>query len=592
MKNFKFSLFIILNLLTLTACKTTYSAERVDAPKVVDNTFQATIVNDSHFTVSIDGKIIKTGEAIKNSFPLRKSQLYDGWHVNYTIPFSKDIFYLHTEKVAITNDQTTVIIEVPSKDNVREAYIVIKNTSKQSVRLTDGSLTAFPFCLEGRVNTQYVEKEYNIAPSKVAVYEMSREDEIKRGRVFVSQGNKHFPVLEHTVLRRGYVYTFEFNGKEVVKVDELPILKMGEPLWKIEDDSLAIEKVLKACNLYYAVGKKRVVDIDGNSYYCPYIRCMDSFGNLTWETEKFSIDGKFSDATPLEGGNLLVCGQSVVANENVGSLLLYSSNGTLQSSKNYSNLQICSNVVASDDGIILVGFDNEGNLNLSRVTVSDNAILSDKKIGSALPTDIIESTNSLSLLYDSTSKTLFLFCNFASEEGKTLPSKLFAIKENGKTEEINLNNKIASVSCAVMSSSGEIYAGGESAIDEKTEEVILKIERDSEVKVFYQGSSPFSYIASMALDEMSKTLVASGVCKAKESYGIGGMPFIASFDLANGKELWRCEYKDMKKNILRSFVPCVDYGFIGSFSSVTQEGEFVSYGASILSRMNATGKIK
>ena len=329
-----------------------------------------------------------------------------------------------------------------------------------------------------------------------------------------------------------------------------------------------------------------------NSYYCPYISCIDSSGNLQWKSEESSIDGEIIDAVLLEDGSILTCGQSVIAGENVGSLWLYSSDGTLLDSKNYNSLQELINLAVVDGGIVMSGFDNEGEFNLSKITIVKNAIASNKKIAASLPNTIAKHKYAVCSLYDSLSKTLYLFCNLANEEGEVLPSKLFAIKENGKTEEINLNDKIASISCAVISATGDIYAGGESTIDEKTEAVILKIEKDKSAKVFYQGSIPFSYIASMYLDEASKTLVAGGVCKAKESSGVGGVPFIASFDVASGKELWRREYKNMKQNLLRSFVPCVDYGFIGSFFSVTQEGEFVSYGASVVTRMNATGEVK
>jgi len=585
MKKNIFLIAILSFLVIIFACKTTSVA-------VLDNTFQAIVVNNSPFIVEIDGKTIKKGGTIKNTFPLRESELYDGWFANYTIPLSNDVFYLHKEKVQVTNNQNTVVIESPSKDNIREAYIVVKNASKQSMRLTNEAGAFAPSCLEGRVNTQYAKKEHNISPSKVAVYEISKQEEMKRGRIFVSQKNKNYPLLENTTLKNGYVYTFEFNGKEAVKVDERPILKMGEVLWKIEDASLAVEKVLQADTLYYAVGKKETVDQYGNSYYRSYVSCMDGFGNLKWESEKFSIDGEVSDAVLLEDGSLLTCGQSVVAGENVGSLWLYSSDGILISSKNYANLQELINLSVVDGGIVMAGFDGEGEFSLSKITIAKNAIASDKKIVASLPNTIAKRKYAVCSLYENTSKTLFLFCNLVNEDGEVLPSKLFAIKENGKTEEIDLNNKIASVSCAVRYSSSEIYIGGESTIDEKTEAVILKIESDNNVKIFYQGGIPFSYITSMTLDEASKTLVAGGVCKAKESSGVGGVPFIASFDVASGKELWRREYKNMKQNLLRSFVPCVDYGFIGSFFSVTQEGEFVSYGASVVTRMNATGEVK
>jgi len=595
MKNFGVLSIVFVALITIFACKTMPVVEdalKENPAKVIDNTFQATIVNNSPFTVEIDGKTIKTDGTIKNSFPLMEGALYDGWFVNYTIPLSNDVFYLHKEKVQVTNNQATIVIEPPTDNSMREAYIVVKNTSKQSIELTDGAYGLLSACLNGRINTYTAQREYNIAPSKVAVYEIATEEDMEKGRVFAFQKDKHYSLLENTVLKHGYVYVFEFTGKEVIKIDERPILKVNEPLWKIDDSSLAIEKVLSKDGLFYAVGKKRLIDSDGNAYYCPYIRCMNSLGYLKWETEKSSIDGEASDAVLLENGSLLACGQSVIADRNVGSLWLYSSDGSLLSNKNYDSLQELINLAVVDGGIVIAGFDNEGEFSLSKITIVKNAIAGDKKIVASLPETIAKHEYAVCSLYEEISKTLYLFCNLANEDGEVAPSKLFAIKENGKTEEIKLDDKIASISSATRGASGAIYIGGESTIDEKTVAVVLKIEKDRTVKVFYQGSAPFSYITSMYLDEMSKALVAGGVCKAKESSGLGGVPFIASFDLASGSELWRLEYKNIGKQLLRSFVPCVDYGFVASFSSAIQEGEFVFYGASILTRMNATGEVK
>jgi len=559
--------------------------------QIEEDTFQATIINNSPFTVSIDEKTIQKGEKIKSSFPLRKTPLYDGSTINYTIPLSCDVYYLHKEKVQITNNQATVVIEPPSKNNIREAYIVVKNTSKQTMRFTNGARINFPCCLGGRANTQYAKKEHNIAPSKIAVYEiLQSSEEMKRIRLFVFQNDKHYSLLENTSLQHGYIYTYEFNGKEVIKTDERPILKIGEPLWKMEDASIAIEKVLRYENLYYAIGKKKLVDSYENSYYCPYVICMDNNNNIEWKKEG-DFDGEINDAVLLEDGRLLTCGQSVVAGENVGSLWLYGSDGTLLSSKNYTHLEELINLAITDDGVVIVGLDNEGKCELSKITILKNAISTYKKIIISFPSNIRKDKYAVFLLYDDASKTLFLFFNLVNENGEVLPSKLFAIKKDGKTEEINIAYKIASISSAMISSEGVIYVGGESAINKK-EAVIIKIEKDKTSKVFYQGSSAFSYITSLHLNEAAYELIIGGVCKGKESSGLGGVPFFASFDTKTGKELWRREYKGIKQQILRSFVPCLDYGFIASFSSFMEEDDNIFYGASLLARMSATGDIK
>lgn len=583
--------------ITVLTCKTTSEAIGNDTLQVVDNTFQATVVNNSHFIVNIDGKTIKKGEVVQNAFPLRKSELYDGWSVSYTIPLSKDVFYEHREKVQITNNQSKLIIAPPSKNNIREAYIVVKNTSKQSCQITNGQGTFFACSFEGKVNTQYAQKEHNIAPSKTAIYEIYKQEEMKMGRVFASQGKKDYPLLKNTSVKPGYVYTYEFNGKDAVKVDERPILKIGEPLWKQEDALLAIEKILENDGLYYLAGNKSVLDPDGNTYCCPYMRCIDDANNLKWQTEEVSLDGYIRDAVSLKDGSILACGQSLIQEENVGTLWLYSRDGVLQGSKNYSDFQVITKMAVMGDDVALSGFDNEGKLKLSKVSIANNTISATKKLVAPLSNEIIESTSSLSLLYETASKTLFLCCNLTDEDERTLPSKLFAIKENGKMEEVSLGGKIASVSSVVQSANGTIYAGGESTLDEKTESVVLKIVADKDGSVrtsslFYQGKIPFSYITSMTLDEESRTLTVGGVCKAKKSSGFAGIPFIASFDIISGKELIYREYKSSKKQLVRSFVPALDYGFLASFSSVIQHDEFETYGKSMWCRMSATGEMK
>ena len=597
MKKTKILITIAGVLMAILTCKTTSESIGNSTGQIVDNTFQATVVNKSPFIIEIDGKRLKQGESVQNAFPLEESEVYDGWNVDFTIPLSKDVFYLHKEKVDITNKQATVVIEAPRKNDIREAYIVIRNVSKQPIQLTNGKGSIFPCCFKERINTQYAKKEHNIAPSKTAVYEIYKQEEMKRIKVFASQGKKDYPLLENTSVNPGYVYTYEFNGKDAVKVDERPILKMGESSWKQEDVALSIEKILENDGLYYLAGNKRVLDSYGNAYSCPYMRCIDGANNLKWQTEDISIDGYIQDAVLLEDGSILSCGQSLIKENNVGSLWLYSRDGILHSSKNYSDFQLITHLALMDDGVVISGFDNEGKLKLSKISIANNTISATKKLIEPLPNEIIESTSFVSLLYETTSKTLFLFCNLVNEDEATLPSKLFAIKANGKIEEVSLGGKIASVSSVVQSANG-IYAGGESTLDEKSESVVLKIEADKDASVrtsslFYQGKIPFSYITSMTLDEESRTLTVGGVCKAKKSSGLVGIPFIASFDIISGKELIYREYKSSKKQIVRSFVPALDYGFIACFSSVIQDdGEFESYGQSMWSRMSATGVMK
>jgi len=576
MKKIIFKIIIVSFLVIIFACKTTSVA-------LLDNTFQATVVNNSPFVVEANGKTIKKDVSLKNTFPLYESDLYDGWDVDYVIPVSKDVLYLHKGKVQVTNNQNIVVIEPPSKDNIREAYIVVKNISKQTMQITNGLGTIFPCFIEGRINTQNVKKEHNISPSKVAVYEILKEDDMKRGRVFASQGNKNYSVLEHTVLKHGYVYTYEFNGKEVIKTDERPLLKVGEPLWKIEDETLIIEKVIAKENSYYASGRSKVLDENGNSYYCPYICCMDrETGNVQWKIKEKILEGSINDAIILDNGDILTIGQSIVERSNVGAIWLYSPKGVLLNNKKCPEcLSLNAISLNNNENATLVGFDDEEisflSLSLSKLQYKSFPIQLPQK----------DSINSTIPFYNKHSKTLFLFCNLVDEGGRSLSSKLYELKEDGKVKEVSLQEKISSISSVVQTSSGTLYVGGETSRSEKSEALILKIDGEN-LEALYQDTRAFSYISSLHLNEETQELIMSGVCKAKESSGMGGSPFISSLDIKTGKEVWRQDYRGMKYQLLRSFVPCLDYGFIASFSSILPSGE--DYGSSILLRLTSSGK--
>lgn len=577
----KLSILTVCILISLFGCKT-IPASMDGSSYIVDNTFKTEVINDSFFSVTIDGKSLKSGEKTQHSFPLNDSDLYDGWGVDYTIPLSREVFYLHKDKVQITNNQKIVVIETPIKNNIREAYIVVKNTSKQSMQLTNGMGTIFACCLEGRVNTRNAKFELNIAPSKVAIYEISKSnEEIKKERVYVWQDKVNYSLLQNTSLRNGYVYTFEFNGKEVIKVDERPLLKVGEMPWKNEDASLIIEKVFVRENFAYSMGRKKTSDADGNYYYCPYLSCLDSStGAIRWEKMEATTEGSIYDGVILSNGNILSVGQSITKDNNVGAMWLYSPYGVLLNSKNCSEYLGFSAISSNN---IVVGFDEKG-ISIAKISFGQN-ILQYK----SLPLQLSQKDSITSAIpfYNQNSKNQLLFCNFLNEEGESLPSKLYELKEDGNVKEISLQDKISSIASIVQTSSGHVYVGGETARNEKSEAIILKMDGEN-LDVLYQGEKSFSYISSLQLSEETKELIATGVCKAKESSGLGGVPFIVSLDLASGKKAWRQEYKGMKYQVLRSIFPCLDYGFVASFSSILPNGE--DYGSSVLLRLTASGK--
>lgn len=585
-------------LLCVSAMLSVQFACKTSKVSITDNTFRALIVNNSRFEIHIDGKTLRQGESAENSFPLHESELYDGWTVTYKIPLSKSVFYSHNSKFQITDRQNVVSIENPSTKDIRESYIVVHNKSNQSMQITNGSGTIFATCIDGRINTREVKPAHNIAPAKTAVYEIIKPQEnLQTLKVCVTVDRKNYPLLEHTSLRAGYVYTYMFDGKTAVKEDERPLLKVNEPLWKAEDASFIIEKIAAGTgkdggNLFYAAGRQKVIDSNGNSYFCPALHCIDGAGSVRWTTLATGVspEGSVYDVAVLDGGFVLTSGQRIQERQHIGFAELYSPDGTLADGKTYSDSVGFSALTPLEDAALLAsGWDNAGALMLAKISVDKNTMRY-QRLPLHLPSDNACVIDSAIPVYRAASKTIFLFCNPSSEERLPLPAALYAVREDGSAEAIPLNGKIRSVAAAVQDLSGALYAGGESADGETSESIIIKIDAQNRAEVLYRGGAPFSYIAELHFDEERRELAAGGVCKAKESTGLGGIPFIAGFDTQSGIQLWRREFTSARSQIVKSFTPCADYGFAASFSSIIRNGQATGYGASFAARLGVSGQ--
>ena len=575
------------------ACNTLPVVEKLQ--QIANNTFQATIINNSPFIAIIDGKTIKKGESIKNSFLLMKGALYDDWFVNYRIPLSKDVFYLHKEKIAITNNQETVVIESPIDNSIREAYVVVKNTSKQSIELTDGMYGLLPSCLNGMINTCAVKKEYNISPSNVAVYEILTEEEMQKRRVFVSQGNKSYSLLQNTSLRNGFVYTYIFDGKRIVKEDERPLLKIGEPLWKQSSaDGVSVSNIMSAParDSFYAVGKVRKKDANGNPYDAGFVQCAERNGTERWTHffEETGCDSAVYDGIVLENGDLLAAGHTS-GDVQSGLLLLYSSGGVLLNTQKITGSSGFESVTSLSGGTFLVtGFDSNDKLMFGKVHI-EKSVIRYAPFSALMPLAGTEFVTRAISLYDSRTKMLFICCNMLDTETELpLPSALFALAEDGAVNRIPLKYVIKSVVTVRQDVNGMLYIGGETGAAEHSTAMIVTVDAaQNKQTAFYTGGAPYAYIADMQLNEKSGELIIAGTEKAADSTGNNGTPFFKSLALSSGKELWTAGYSDKTYELLSSFIPCTDYGFIAHFTSVNEGGEYSP--PVCTARLSATGKM-
>ena len=563
---------------------------------VIDNTFTASVVNNSRFSVTIDGKSIRPEETTNNAFPLHDSELYDGWGVYYTVLLTKKVFYEHKEKIQITDRQQTVVIANPvQNERISETYIIVKNASKQSIQLTNGLGTIFPCCLEGRINTSEAKHEHNIAPGRIAVYEIVKPQEaLSSVKVCVSVGRKNYPLTDNTHLQPGYVYTYAFDGKQIVKEDERPLLKTGEPLWNRNGaDGVSVSKLISAPagDIFYAVGKVRKKDANGNPYDAGFIQCTESSGKERWgrSFDETGCDSAVYDGIVLDNGDLLAVGHTS-GDVQHGLALLYSSDGVLLNTQKIANTSAFESVIPLSAGAFLVtGFDSEDKLIFGKVHIEKSVIRYAPFSGplSLAGTEFV--TNAFPL-YDTQSKTLFVCCNLLDTVTELpLSSALFALAEDGTATRIPLQHVIKSVAAVRKDANGVLYIGGETGTAEHSTAMVITVDAaQNRQNVLYTGGAPYAYIADMQLNEKSGELIIAGTEKAADSTGNNGTPFFKSLALSSGKELWTAGYSDKTYELLSSFIPCTDYGFIAQFTAVNENGEYTP--PLCTARISATGK--
>ena len=607
MKRLKIVALIMIASFLFFTCKTVpkkprMQAEKTDKPVTsalgfVDNTFTASVVNNSHFAVTIDGKNIRQGETVNNAFPLHDSELYDSWAVHYTIPLTKDVFYEHKEKIQITDRQQTVVIANPvQNERISESCIIVKNASKQSIQLTNGLGTIFPCCLEGRINTREAKHEHNIAPGRTAVYELFKPQEaLSTVKVCVSVGRKNYPLTDNTFLQPGYVYTYSFDGKRAVKEDERPLLKINEPLWKQSGaDGVTVSKLISAQerDFFYAVGKVQKKDTNGNPYDAGFVQCADCNGKERWTHcfDETGCDAALYDGIVLDNGGLLAVGHTIGEVQN-GLVLLYSPDGVLLNTQKIPASSGFEAVTPFSGGsLLLAGFDDENHLILGKASIEKNVIRY-APFPASLPLAGTEYITSALPLYDAQSKTLFICCNMLDTETELpLLAALFAIPEDGKAKRIPLQHELKSVAAVRQDASGALYIGGENGTTAKSTAMIVTVDAaHNRQSAFYTGGAPYAYIADMQLNEKSGELLIAGTEKAADSAGNGGMPFFKSLALSSGNVLWEASYRDKRYELLSSFIPCADYGFIAQFTAVNEDGEYAP--PLCTARLSATGKI-
>lgn len=590
MKRITFACSIyIFSLVLLTACATAKNSA-YQKNTYIDNCFETLIKNNSSFDIEIDGTKVSAKSSLAHKFPLHNSALYDGWEVLYKIPFTNNIFFYLRNKIAITDNQSELLIGKPIENQSFDNYLILKNNFKISVQISNG-ISLLPCFLNGQVNSKNSNPEYYISSGNIAALKVPSDNT----KLFVQEGNKmssswKIPLSKKN--RAGFVYTYTFDGEKVVFEDARSIVKVNEPLWNKDYSDTALLKAFgsKNENTIFCIGNKIEEDKNKNKFWSAYFGCFENTGTKKWESNfsEKNADNKIYDGVLLE--NKIICvGQSMNEKSETGIVLFADSkNGHIEPFK-IPEVSGLFSISSFESNVLAAGFDSAGSLTVLKISFEN-----DRPIFSLVPLElpIAESNlvNHALCLYDTECEKIILLCNRQNENGEVLSSILYQFSYDGKlTLKEDFEKSIKSVSCMVQNKNGEIFVGAETFGTENTSAVVIKVLPNGNWTYFYRNENPSSFITSVCLSENEDFIVLSGVQNASDSYGHNGKSFFAGMDSNSAEKLWFTEYEKKQDMLLTNFSLVPEYGFAGIFCYTDESGVIKS--PSDLKRMTLNGSV-
>ena len=570
-----------------------FSEEAYFANKATEyKKIEVSIFNNSRFDIAIVEKDflskpvfkIKPFETGKLIRTVSNEKIYIFYQ--YIIPVGDDFILLDNFEwrfpIIFNKNQLLKIPEIKENPE-REIYCIIENKSDTPIYLCHSTITY-----------KSLKNKEVIATGGIEVFS-SKNCHLLLSGVLLSISNQVslFPLPDKD-LQPGYVYTYAFDGKQIVKEDERPLLKTGEPLWNRNGaDGVSVSKLISAPagDIFYAVGKVRKKDANGNPYDAGFIQCTEHNGRERWARsfDETGCDSAVYDGIVLDNGDLLAIGHTS-GDVQHGLALLYSSDGVLLNTQKIANSSAFESVIPLSAGAFLVtGFDSKDKLIFGKVHI-EKSVIRYAPFSAPLPLAGTEFVTNAFPFYDTQSKTLFVCCNLLDTVTELpLPSALFALADGGTAERIPLHHAIKSVAAVRKDANGVLYIGGETGTAEHSTAMVITVDAtQNRQNVLYTGGAPYAYIADMQLNEKSGELIIAGTEKAADSIGNNGTPFFKSLALSSGKELWTAGYSDKTYELLSSFIPCTDYGFIAQFTAVNEDGEYTP--PLCTARLSATGK--
>ena len=476
---------------------------------------------------------------------------------------------------------------VPIND---EYYVILQNRANYEISVINSSSKQIYLTMNG-VKT--------IRPEDCGIYSSSERNFIKNDYVamFILAKNKEF-IFPIEKFKKGYVYTYEFDGKSVYRTDSRPLLKQAEPTWSLEiENNLEINDIKIQKDNIYITGTQIKSDSNSNQYYSAFT-CYFETDISTYKEKKLTINYEenqadsttFFDSIIKEDGNIISVGQRV-DKEPKGLVSCYSNSGSLLWNKTLADVYAVSSIIQiTENDFFVAGSNYEGKALVYKLKENDS-----KEFEFITSIEVIDSA-----IYDTKScissdgKYLYLVCNAQENMTNLVISSLFRIDiESGVSEEIKLNNTIRFVEDIKQAKDGTVYLVGETVTDTASSVALMSVKQDiAESKLVYVAPETYSYGRSIYVDEDFNEIVICGTLNATDSSGNGGTPFVRSLYRNDYSVAWEKLYAEecfSDMEVVREFVPCDDYGFVVNLCAVDEEGRFC--GPTQLVRTNATGNM-
>ena len=503
---------------------------------VKDNTFTATIENNSDFFITIDNERIEPHGRIKHRFPLHESALYDGWSVEYEILLTQSVTYLLQEKIYIADRQKSIKITNPDSGTIDDTFVIIHNASSESFQITDSKNEKIYPCYEsGIINKSDIASIYNIAAGKSVVCKIPKNEIYAINPFAKNKAGIKLPCS----LDAGYAYKIDLTEGGAKLTDKRPLEKLCESLWDKEFKNEIVRSISQKDNKIFLISTKEERDGKDNLFTAGFLKCLDSYGNEIWKQEYAikNTDTFFYDMTSYYDENILIAGQSI-ASKMTGLLLQYTSNGELLRSISVPECIGLDMITPLKSSYSLRGYDNDG---------------FEKK--------------------------------FVLEKNSSGPKLQTVYKDDEPTAAL-----IQSKSKCIEAKNGSLYTAGETAYLERPSATVICQNPENYYKplAVYTAREPFSFVSDMILNEDESQLIMVGSINAKDSFGNDCTPFIRCFDLKRKEIIWENMYADSDYEVCAKIAPCKDYGYILLFVNADENGN-VSLPCKI-TRTNATGK--